>query len=65
MPVARDQEKNSLRTGPYDSLRDFVHAIEARGKLMRLKVIDQDKYEATGVMYRLIDKYGYEDAPAL
>ena len=51
--------------GPYDSLRDFVHAIEARGKLMRLKEIDQDRYEATGVMYRLIDKYGYEDAPAL
>ena len=65
MTVVPDQEKNSLRTGPYDSLRDFVNAIEARGKLMRLKEIDQDKYEATGVMYRLIDKFGYEDAPAL
>lgn len=65
MSVARDAEKNSRLTGPYDSLRDFVHAIEARGKLMRLKEIDQDRYEATGVMYRLIDKYGYEDAPAL
>ena len=32
---------------------------------MRLKEIDQDKYEATGIMYRVIDKYGYEDAPAL
>lgn len=46
MSVASDKEKNSRLTGPYDSLRDFVHAIEAHGKLMRLKEIDQDKYEA-------------------
>ncbi len=65
MSVALSHEKNVQLIGPYDSLRDFVHAIEARGKLMRLKEIDQDKYEATGIMYRLIEKYGYEGAPAM
>lgn len=49
MSVARDHENKSQLAGPYDSLRDFVHAIEAHGKLMRLREIDQDKYEATGI----------------
>ena len=50
--------------GPYNSLRDFVHALEARGKLLRIPEMDQDRFEATGFAYRLIERMGYDKAPA-
>lgn len=56
---------NKATQGPYDSLRDYMAALEARGRVLRIKEIDQDQYEATGLMYRLIDKYGWIDAPAV
>jgi 4-hydroxy-3-polyprenylbenzoate decarboxylase len=52
-------------TGPYDTLRDYVAALEARGRLMRVEEIDQDKYEGTALAYRIIDKMGYHGAPGL
>ena len=54
-----------IGTGPYDSLRDYLTAIEAHGKLIKIDEIDQDAYELTGFMYKLIDKYGWLDAPAV
>ena len=33
-------------TGPFDSLREYVSALEARGLLIRISEMDQDKYEA-------------------
>ena len=54
-----------IGTGPYDSLRDYLIAIEAHGKLIKIDEIDQDAYELTGFMYKLIDKYGWLDAPAV
>ena len=51
-----------IGTGPYDSLRDYLTAIEAHGKLIKIDEIDQDAYELTGFMYKLIDKYGWLDA---
>jgi 4-hydroxy-3-polyprenylbenzoate decarboxylase len=41
---------------PYDSLRDYAAALEARGKLIRITEIDQDQYEMTAFYYRLIDR---------
>ena len=41
---------------PFESLRDLTAALEARGKLIRIKEIDQDAYEATALSYRLIDR---------
>ncbi len=38
---------------PYDSLRDYALALEARGKLKRIKEMDQDAYEMTAFAYRL------------
>ena len=54
-----------IGTGPYDSLREYVEAIEEHGKLIRIDEIDQDAYELTGFMYKLLDKYGWMGAPAV
>ena len=51
--------------GPFDSLRTYMAALEARGGVLRIKEIDQDAYEATALIYRLIDKYGWTGAPAV
>lgn len=50
---------------PFDGLRDYVRAIEAAGLVMRVPRIDQDAYEATALMYRLIDEYGMYEAPCI
>jgi 4-hydroxy-3-polyprenylbenzoate decarboxylase len=52
-------------TGPFDSFRDYVQALEDRGLVMRVKRLDQDQYEMTALMYRLIDEFGWYGAPAL
>jgi 4-hydroxy-3-polyprenylbenzoate decarboxylase len=52
-------------TGPYDSLRDYIAALEARGRVLRIKEVDQDNYEGTALMFRLIDEYGADEAPAV
>ena len=54
-----------IGTGPYDSLREYVEAIEEHGKLIRINEIDQDAYELTGFIYKLLDKYGWLGAPAI
>ena len=56
--------RNAPGTGPYDSVRDFLAALDARGRLLRIERMDQDAYEATGFAYRLMDKYGWDEAPA-
>lgn len=56
--------KNVQLRGPYDSFRDYIAALEATGRLVRIAEMDQDRFEATGFAYRLQDKYGNEKAPA-
>ena len=50
---------------PYETLRDWVGALEQRGLLLRFGDVDQDAYEGTAIMYRVIDAYGHYDAPAV
>lgn len=64
MSSAMSERQNVQLTGPYDSLRDYIVALEARGRLLRIKEMDQDQYEATGFAYRLIEKCGHYEAPA-
>jgi 4-hydroxy-3-polyprenylbenzoate decarboxylase len=52
-------------TGPYDTLRDYVAALDAKGRLLRIKEVDQDKYEATAFVYRMVDKLGADRAPTV
>jgi 4-hydroxy-3-polyprenylbenzoate decarboxylase len=55
--------KSDARTGPFDSLRDYLAVVEDRGRLLRINSMDQDRYEATGFAYRLIEERGFDDAP--
>ena len=50
---------------PFDSMRDYVAALEAHGLLQRFSGIDQDRYDATAIMYRLVDSFGVYGAPAV
>jgi 4-hydroxy-3-polyprenylbenzoate decarboxylase len=50
-------------TAPFDSVRDYVKAMEASGNVMRFDRIDQDAYEGTALMYRLVDLFGRYRAP--
>jgi len=49
---------------PFDSIRDYVQALEQRGRLLRLEAMDQDRYELTAFAYRLLERFGPEQAPA-
>ena len=53
----------SIYKAPFDSLRDYVAALEARGMLKRFGRIDQDAYEGTALMYRMVDHYDRFHAP--
>ncbi len=53
----------SRASAPFDSIREFVAAMEARGNVMRFDRVDQDAYEGTAIMYRLIDRFGVYRAP--
>ncbi len=52
-------------TAPFDSLRDYVEALENHGLLLRFDRVDQDAFEGTAIMYRLMDRYGRFAAPAV
>ena len=49
---------------PIESMRDYVAALEAAGRLMRIAEMDQDKYEATAFAYRQADRNDTEAAGA-
>ncbi len=51
--------------GPFDDLRSYVRELDRRGLLLHVRDIDQDKYEATALMYRLVDRFGMYLAPTL
>ena len=50
---------------PFDSMRDWVAALEANGLLMRFDRIDQDQYEIPGLFFRATDQYGMYGAPTM
>jgi 4-hydroxy-3-polyprenylbenzoate decarboxylase len=61
----RRPARSSGPTGPFDTMREMIEALDARGRLLRIDRVDQDAYEATALMYRLVDRHGLEGAPAL
>jgi len=50
---------------PLDDWRQWMAELERRGLVLRVRDIDQDAYEGTALMYRLIDRFGMYFAPAL
>ncbi len=64
IPAASHQSA-AIPTAPFDSLRDYIAALEAHGLVMRIPRINQDEYEATALMYRIRDQHGMRGGPAL
>ena len=54
-----------MRSPPFNSIRDYVEALDERGLLARFTDVNQDNYEGTAIMYRLVDKLGLRNAPAV
>jgi len=55
----------SVPQAPYDSIRDWVAALEAHGLLIRAGDVDQDAFHATGLFCNLTDQFTWWGAPAL
>jgi 4-hydroxy-3-polyprenylbenzoate decarboxylase len=50
---------------PFDTMRDYVAALEAHGLLLRIPEVDQDAFQATGLVFRANDRFSYFGVPAL
>ncbi len=64
-PVAGRTPTSDVPTAPFDSIRDYMAALDAHGLLMRFPEIDQDKFEATGLFFKATDLYGMYGTPAM
>ena len=50
---------------PFDTMRDYIAALEANGLLLRFPEVDQDAFQATGLVFRANDLYSFFGVPAL
>lgn len=50
---------------PFDSIRDWVAALEAHNLVMGFDRIDQDAFQATGLVFRANDHFGMFGVPAM
>ena len=64
-PVAAATSLQNAPRAPFDTFRDYIAALEAHGLVFRVARIDQDAYELTALTYRLIDEYGWYEAPCI
>ncbi|MGI9289768.1 MAG: UbiD family decarboxylase domain-containing protein [Gammaproteobacteria bacterium] len=64
-PAAGKTPAGDVPTAPFDSIRDYMAAMEAHGLLMRFPEIDQDQYEATALFFKATDLYGMYGTPAM
>ena len=53
------------QVGPFEDLRGWMTELERRNLVLRVRDVDQDAYEGTALMYRLVDRFGMYLAPAL
>ncbi len=59
------QSTETVPTAPFDTLREYIAAMEAHGQVVRLPEVDQDAYEMTALMYQVMDNYGMFGAPII
>lgn len=50
---------------PFKDLREYLDHMEEHGLLLRFDGVDQDAYECTAIMYRLMDLYGQYNLPVV
>ena len=63
--LAAAKPKRGQLTGPFDSFRDYIRALDEHGLLLRVQRLDEDQYELAALTYRLIDEFGWYGAPAV
>lgn len=63
--AARNTSRGNAPQAPFESFRDYIEAIGAHGLVLRVPRVDQDAYELTALTYRLIDEYGWYEAPCI
>jgi len=61
--AGKRQRKKVAHRAPFETFRDYITAMEDHGTVLRFDRVDQDAYEGTAIMYRLIDQYGMYEAP--
>jgi len=61
---AQSTGNNALKP-PFDSMRDYVEALDQHGLLQHFSGVDQDQYDATAITYQLVDAFGVYGAPAI
>lgn len=64
-PTAPTGPSPVWQVGPFEDLRDWMAELQRRGLVLRIRDVDQDAYEGTALMYRLVDRFGMYFAPAL
>lgn len=64
-PAGKAASDTAWQVGPFEDLREWMAELERRNLVLRVRNIDQDAYEGTALMYRLIDRFGMYFAPAL
>ena len=60
----REKRIAAAPRAPFDSIRDYMAALDAYGLLLRVPEIDQDEYQMTALMFRATDEYGFFESPA-
>ena len=55
--AATGKPAGSMAQPPFETIRDYVAAMEERGLLARFDGVDQDAYDGTAIMYKLIDEF--------
>ena len=65
MPDVDKARDNFSPRAPFDSIRDWLAALEQVGQVLRFHTVDQDAWEATAIMYKLSDTYGLYDVPTV
>jgi len=64
-PASAAKDAPPIPKAPFDSVRDYMAAMEAHGLVLRIPRIDQDRYQTTALLFRAIDKHGMFGAPAM
>ncbi len=50
---------------PHTDIRSAIANLDSNGQLLRFSEVDQDRYEATAILYNLIEEKGLYNAPAV
>lgn len=64
VPLAMSNTSPPSAVAPFRSLREYLAALDDAGLLLKIPEFDQDQYESTAFAYRLIERCGYNQAPA-